>query len=128
MLMEIVSVISGDSLVGRLLLILDETGIESGFSNLWRFSGGATPLTTPIVAKGAVSVISGDSLVGRLTDSVTVRHTHFVSVISGDSLVGRPLEDVTCARCLKVSVISGDSLVGRLPRNEQPYQTCLAFQ
>ncbi len=84
------------------------------FSNLWRFSGGATGVQRPSGHyQRHVSVISGDSLVGRPDTVLPDPPSADVSVISGDSLVGRRRRQPVSRLTRTVSVISGDSLVGR---------------
>ena len=136
--MASVSVISGDSLVdamkklrrcfneyrcfsnlwrfsgGATTPYVMEIPVVQRFSNLWRFSGGATTCHYAPTWRKPVSVISGDSLVGRPPLDARAIGQRSVSVISGDSLVGRQMAFLWYPTLEKmVSVISGDSLVGR---------------
>jgi len=61
----ILSVISGDSLVGQRPQWRGDRRRGQSFSNLWRFSGGATSDNARRAVYYDLSVISGDSLVGQ---------------------------------------------------------------
>jgi len=78
--------------------------VSMSFSNLWRFSGGATELPNVAGWREVLSVISGDSLVGQRPRRLTRGWLLILSVISGDSLVGQPLSDgVTPTGCQSFS-------------------------
>jgi len=92
---------------------IDGTGTTS-FSNLWRFSGGATP-----GALLAVTACVSFSNLWRFSGGATTPPVPYgtlvydLSVISGDSLVGQQAMPSLPRSCAVLSVISGDSLVGQ---------------
>jgi len=104
------------------MFLIDKFSHQS-FSNLWRFSGGATKIETFGYILPYLSVISGDSLVGQLFFMRFIRFVTCLSVISGDSLVGQQDLNLAEVRDILLSVISGDSLVGQpiTPKPSPPW-------
>ena len=101
----VLSVISGDSLVGQPRRWCSLTMWARTFSNLWRFSGGATfRLTWKHMAMPSFSNLwrfSG----GATTKSISSFTSYPVlSVISGDSLVGQ--QAIRAAHCVRINSFS----------------------
>jgi len=98
---EVLSVISGDSLVGQhgRRQRLERNFLT--FSNLWRFSGGATPRILISLDFGATFSNLWRFSGGATFDLSLHPKLVYLSVISGDSLVGQhplPLRLTSAAR------------------------------